>query len=468
MQQKNSILFLIVSLILATSFAAKAQSVVNEVESWRLSKTCDFPDWLELSGHHRSRYETLDGQFRIGYNRGDQILVFRTALKTEIKLDVVEFMAEVMDSRQELADNGTPLGSSIVNTFELLQGCVTINFADILHVGSKSRLQIGRHTMDIGSRRLIARNRFRNTINNFTGINGSWTAASGETVQAFYVLPVNRLPYDRASLLDNDTEFDEEDFDVQFWGLYSEFPDLFSNVTGEFYLFGLHEDDSPKLATRNHNLYTTGFQLYQKPARGQFDFELESVFQTGESRASKAATDTTDLDHFAHFQHIQAGYTFDDPWSPRIALQFDYASGDEDPNDDNNNRFDTLYGARRFDFGPTGIYGSFARSNLISPGYRLIMKPRENLNIMIAHRFYWLTSDRDAWTTSNLRDVTGNSGSYLGNQAEIRIRWDVFSGNLRIETGAAYLSAGEFMENAPNTNGEGHSTYAYLQTIFTF
>jgi hypothetical protein len=195
---------------------------------------------------------------------------------------------------------------------------------------------------------------------------------------------------------------------------------------------------------------------------------LESVFQAGHSRSSTAATDTRDLDHFAHFQHVEAGYTFVAPWSPRLVLQFDYASGDDNPNDDNNNRFDTLFGARRFDFGPTGIYGPFARSNLISPGYRLIMKPQATFEVMFAHRLYWLASDRDAWTTSGVRDSTGKSGSYLGVQPEIQLRWDVLPGNVSLEAGAAYVFSGEFVDDAPNSNDEGDSSYAYVQTVFTF
>jgi len=461
----NQIFIRIASLLLAISFFADVQSAEKELEPWRLSKAFNLPNWLELNGHHRFRYETLDGQFRAARNGGDQIVAFRTALKAKIKLDVIELTAEILDSRQTLADSGTALNSGIVNTVDLLQGNVAIHFANRL---GKGQLQMGRQTMNVGSRRLVARNIFRNTISSFTGINSSWTAASGKMIRAFYVLPVNRLPSDKTSLLDNETKYDKEEFDVQFWGLYSKFPDVFLSLTGELYLFGLHEDDSPDRATRNRNLYTTGFRFYRKPALGQFDFEVESVFQTGQSRASKAAKDTTDLDHFAHFQHIQAGYTFGVPWSPRLILQFDYASGDKNPDDDNNNRFDTLYGARRFEFGPTGVYGPFARSNLISPGYRLIVKPRQNLRMILAHRFYWLASDKDAWTTSGVRDSTGNSGNTIGNQAEIIIRWDLIPSNIRIETGAAHLFAGEFMKNAPNANGEGDASYIYLQTIFTF
>ena len=459
---------LVLALVLTMAVAAEAQTTEGTSRPWRLSEALG-SDWLELSGHHRSRYETLDEQFRGGSSGSDQIWVLRTTLKAETKLDKVELTAEVIDSRQELADDGTPINTGIVNALELLQACVGIDLAGVLPWGGKGKLQVGRHTIDIGSRRLVARNRFRNTINNFTGISGAWTAPSGERVRVFYVLPVSRLPSDRKSLLDNDREFDEEGSEVQFWGLHTALPELLPRSTGEFYLFGLHEDDAPDRPTSNRNLYTMGLRFYRKPAPGQFDFELESVYQTGESRASEADTDRIDLDHFAHFQHVHAGYTFDMPWSPRAVLQFDYASGDRDPNDGDNNRFDTLYGARRFEFGSTGICGAFARSNLISPGGRLIMRLRRNLTVVIADRWYWLASDTDAWTTAKFRDVTGSSGSYLGNQAEVGIRLDMYPRNLRLETGIAHLFAGKFQENAGDADGrDNDTTYAYLQAAFTF
>ena len=440
----------------------------TEQEPWRVSDVLGLPAWFRLSGDHRLRYETLEGQFRTNRQGNEHILVMRTSLQAALTFDRFEFVTEFMDSRQELADRRSPINTTIVNSFELLQSYLAVNFPDVVQEGDTARLQLGRQTMDFGSRRLIARNRFRNTINNFTGINTSWTAASGHTLRAFYFLPVNRLPADTPSLLRNHTEADEEDFDWQFWGVAAEMPQLLPNINGELFLFGMHEDDSPDQATADRTLYTPGFRLYRKPATGQFDAELESVFQAGHSRSSTAATNTTDFDHFAHFQHVEVGYSFAVQWSPRLVVQFDYASGDDNPNDDNNNRFDTLFGARRFDFGPTGIYGSFARSNLISPGYRLFLKPHARFNIMFAHRFYWLAADRDAWTTSGVRDPTGKSGSYLGAQPEIRLQWDILPGNAQLEAGAAYLFSGEFEDGAPNSNGEGDTSYAYVQTVFTF
>lgn len=456
-------------MIFCSGFLTETQSAENLFPLWRLSPALDLPVWLKLGGHQRSRYESLNGQFRAFRKGSDQYFVFRTALMTEITIDGLEFGAEILDSRQSGAANDSTINNSIVNAVELVQGYGAINFDNFLIEDSKSRILIGRHTMDVGSRRLIARNRFRNTTNNFTGINGLLTTSSGKTIRVFYVLPVNRLPWYPESLLHNDIEFDKESFEVQFWGVHAHSPEIFNNITGEFDFFGLFEEDSSDLPTLNRHLYTTGIRLFREPAQNRFDFEVESVLQIGESRFTILSADTNDLDHLAHFQHLEIGYTFNSIYSPRLSVQCDYASGDEDPNDDSNNRFDTLYGARRFDFGPTGIYGPFARSNIFSPGYRFSMNLwYDKLDLRMAHRFYWLASKKDFWYTGGLRDTTGNSGRYIGNQVEIQIQWKVFPGNLIIEIGGAYLFAGEFMENAPNSNGEGDATYGYMQTEFIF
>jgi hypothetical protein len=189
--------------------------------------------------------------------------------------------------------------------------------------------------------------------------------------------------------------------------------------------------------------------------------------QFGESR-STILTNFTDLDHSAYFIHGELGYSWDHPRNPRLLVQYDYASGDEDPFDGNNERFDTLYGARRFDFGPTGIYGPFARANISSIGLRFLFKPKADMTSFVAYRGYWLASDKDAWVTTVVRDRRGETDRYLGSQIEVRFRWELRPGNIQLETGLAHLFTGDFMEDAPNTTSHGDSTYFYSQVSFRF
>ncbi len=95
-------------------------------------------------------------------------------------------------------------------------------------------------------------------------------------------------------------------------------------------------------------------------------------------------------------------------------LEFDYASGDSDPLDQDSGRFDSLYGVTTFEFGPSEIYGVFSRSNLITPGIRVTANPRQNLNLMASYRHFWLAEDTDSWGRTKLQDSSGDTKSYLG------------------------------------------------------
>jgi len=85
---------------------------------------------------------------------------------------------------------------------------------------------------------------------------------------------------------------------------------------------------------------------------------------------------------------------------------------------------------------------------------------------MLTDRFHFLASDKDAWTTSGLFDPNGDAGDYIGNLAEVRLRWDA-TPNLRLEVGAAQLFAGSFIDDAPNATTQGDTSYAYVSTTLS-
>jgi hypothetical protein len=427
------------------------------------------PDWLSLAVQHRTRYETLNSQFRSGSTGSDQVLSLRTLAQATVRLHpIFKIQLELQDSRAKLADSGTALSTGIVNAAELLEANLQWLSKGLFQEDSRSLLRAGRLTMDIGKRHLVARNRFRNAINAFTGVDWMWKAKSGDTVRAFFTLPVNRRPTSQAELLENDAAFDEETFDRVFWGAYFSTPNLPWGDRGEFYLFGLHEDDDPDFLTRNRQLYTPGFRFYREKEKGHLDYEWESILQFGTSRATTAATDTRDLDHFAHFHHVEVGYTFPVAWSPRLVLAFDYASGDADPNDGNHGRFDTLFGAVVFDYGPTSIHRPFVHSNITGHGLKFEIRPHDQVFIYFHYRVFWLASDTDVWVgNSDLQDPTGRSGSYLGNQLFLRGQWQVLA-NLHLESGIAYRIDGDFQKTVPNGPGEGNTLYSYIQTTLMF
>lgn len=437
-------------------------SPISQAKPWRLNEAAGLPDWFSLSGEQRTRFESLDEQFRGSRNGGDQGIFFRTLIKGQIKFDSIKFVGEMIDSRSKLTDSGSPLNTTFVNPTDVLQAYLSFPISNLLSQGSKSELRLGRFTMNLGKRRFVSRNGFRNTINSFTGADWQWASVNKNKIRAFYMLPVQRL-FD-GDPLDNQAAFDKQDEEVSLWGLYYQTAStpwsISTSDTAEVYALGLNENDTPGRATADRDIYTFGFRVFNKPNKQQFDYEIEAAYQFGDSRSSSSST--TDLDHEAHFEHFELGYSFDAVWSPRLIFEYDYATGDNDPNDNENNRFQTLFGSRGFDFGSTSLYGAFARANLSTPGLRLRLKPASNVKSYFTLRGFWLADSNDAWTTARI--TPSDDSSYIGTQLEGHVQWSVLPGNLRLDTGFLHLIAGDVMEDA----GKSSSTYVYTQAILKF
>ncbi|TNF08257.1 MAG: hypothetical protein EP323_01745 [Gammaproteobacteria bacterium] len=226
------------------------------------------------------------------------------------------------------------------------------------------------------------------------------------------------------------------------------------------------EKDSALLPTSNFNISTAGGRIFNTPKRGSFYGDAEGYYQWGASHSSASDSDAKSLDHKAWYLHLGWGYSFDAGMNPRLELLFDYASGDRNPTDGDNNRFHSLYGVTAFEFGPTGIYGAFGRENLKSPGVRLTLAPAKAISMEMTLRHMSLASSKDGWTKAKLRDPSGHSGTDLGDQFEAKVVWDVFPGNLKLMVGFTNLFAGDF---AKNVSGEKFDThYGFLQTVITF
>ena len=236
----------------------------------------------------------------------------------------------------------------------------------------------------------------------------------------------------------------------------------------EFYLFGLHENYTPNFASQNRKLYNPGLRFYRLPQKQRLDYEWESILQFGKSQSSSVLTDNLKLNHFAHFHHVEMGYSFATLWFTHLTLAFDYATGDDNPNDANNDRFDSLFGATVFDYGPTGIHRPFIRSNLFGPAIKFEITPNQQLSTYIHFRSFWLASSKDIWAgNSELRDITGNSSPFLGHQFFLSGKWQAIS-NIFLEGGMVYRMDGDFQKTVPETPRKGNTHYSYFSITLSF
>jgi hypothetical protein len=409
------------------------------------------PEWLDVGLHHRMRYEDLTNNFRKGQPEDVNGGAFRTRLRVGLDWKMFRLFVETQNS-SDVGSSSSLVGTineSLFSSDRLLQAFVAIRLDDLFGSGLRADFHAGRMTFDFGSRRLIARNEYRNTTNTFNGFHWNLMKADAWRVRAFLVTPVA----DTFGVL-------QPVEDTLFWGTqYESRRHPWLNL--DLYYFGI---DGGQTLEEQRTFGTYGMRAFRYAAPGWWDYEIEAAFQQG----TKAGRD-----HLAQFGHVEFGRTFNVAWNPRVAFQYDYASGTADPNGQTSHTFDTLFGARRMEYTPTGIFGPFFRSNISTPGVRLRFQPRDDTRVGLKYRAWYLAQAKDAWVGSGLQDPTGASGNFLGQDVELRVTWQWATDPTLIEfdLGFDYFFKGAYVQRQaeiPGNPSARDSAYFYVQTEMRF
>ena len=418
--------------------------LVKESGSWdrHLHDALGLPAWLDLAVEQRTRFEHLAGPFRPG-EPGSQT---QYPQRTRLRLGVdgpgpLRFLAELQDARTH-ADGPRDFTGGEIDEIDVLQLFLAATGRDLLGTGLRGDVHVGRLTLDVASRRLVARNSFRNTTNAFDGLHVQVGDGAAWRVRAFATRPVVIEP----------GPFDDESGSGQrFWGVAWEDTRLGWLNLDAFYL-GLKD------RTGGRDYTTLGARGFRAPRARQLDWEVELMGQLGKRGAR---------DQRAFAGHAELGFTFAAPSSPRLAAQLDYASGSAAPDGGESGTFDPLFGARRFDLDPTGIYGPFRRSNIVSPGLRLVVSPLPKLKAQLKVRHWELAQARDAFAGTGLQDPTGRAGRNLGQDVELQVQWTPLAW-LVLDAGYDHWFKGSYLERVPGAPSSRDSDYVYVSTQVRF
>ena len=432
---------------------ADAVLILERETKWpRYLKTAmHLPDWVDLGIENRTRFESYDHPWRSTQQNGggqtDSQAVVRSRVRFGLGNGPFRFLFEGQDSRAYWNNaQGDFVNTTTVNEWDIQQLFGSATLDNVGGSGLRTDLHFGRMTLDFGMRRYIARNDFRNTTNAFDGVH--WQIGQDKTwrFRTFLVEPVIR----------DEVKLDEQNAKSIFWGTYAEsqhFPWFNVNL---FY-FGLNDQ---RLQNANlHRTYSTyGLRLFKSPATNEFDYEFEGAIQVGR---------LGNVDHFAYNPNAEAGYTFNLPWTPRFLAQYTYASGTNTPGGSQDGNFDFLFGARNFDLMPTGNFGPFNRSNISSPGWRLIVRPAPGWTVNVKQRFWYLADARGPYAAGLLQDSTGGAGNYLGHDLQLRLQWAV-SSNLDFDAGYDHWFKGSYFDRLPASanlpaGGNKDTDYFYFQ-----
>lgn len=421
---------------------------------------------LSLEGSVRARLEGIDGQFRPKVDENTAFVSFRTLVAAKLDWGNVTVGGELLDARGYGEGHNSSVKASDINAVEPLQLYASYRLRGVFGAKDSLTATAGRFTMTFGAQRLVARADFGNTFPSYLGARIEYRTNKRDDLTLFWTHPHTGLPVAADAIIGNRVELDRMESGTVFYGADGNLGDIGHKISVGGYVYRLAEQDRPSVATRDRRLVTFGARLRRAPAKGKADVEMEGALQRGTARVTTAANDRTTLDVRAGFVHVEGGYTLKSGWTPRFSAFFDYASGDGPGS--HYGRFDSLYGARRTDYGPASLFGPVGLANLISPGVRVEVKPSKRFDLMGSARGLWLADRTDTFAFTSVRDKTGASGRHAGTEFEVRARRTLIPDRLRVELGAAYLAKGRFLTTAPNAPHTGNARYGYADIVLKF
>jgi hypothetical protein len=384
---------------------------------------------IEFGAEHRLRFEFRDDDLRRPVPGADGPFLLRTRAYLGLKeaIDPVRFGIELQDSHR--VNSHFPPDDRDDNAHEILQAFGELHFKEALGDDRPLRLQYGRLAFEYVDRRLISRNQWRNTTNNFQGFRAVLGQRKNDwQLDVFAVQPIERL------LTRPDQPFDGR----WFYGVIGEWRRWSETVTLQPYYLLLDQDGDREQLDRE--IHTLALRGYGNVGESGYDFDVDVAFQFGHDAFQR---------HRALGFAAELGRTFDAKWEPRLSGACGYASGDRNPFDGVNQRFDRLFGFAR----PWSANDYFIWENMVTPRTRLELRPQEKVRLDAGYSVFWLASATDSWVPANRRDPTGQSGTFVGHELDVRLRYNL-TRRLDLTLGYAHFIPGGFTKKT----GRGDDT----------
>ena len=372
-------------------------------------------------------------------------------------------------------------------------------------------VKVGRQELSYGDERLVGAFAWNNIGRVFDGVKVRWQH-EWFTAEAFGTRLV--IPDDNGFNMPSDYE--------TFSGLHLT-TKLVPKNTAELYFFsrnvgranprqfggavlaGGNALDPAPFNFSGRDVYTLGTRWKSNPGDfGNWDYTLEYNFQFGNyindrpdagvaqtvgagTQAGNPANGSPTaprLEHLAMAFTGNIGYTFADVVAtPRLSLEYNYASGDSNPTDGKHGTFDNLYPTNHKFYG----YGDYVSwQNMHNLRLSLTGKPTAQWTLALEGHFFWLADTSDVYynvagipragipgslVTPNVgagyRGVPGFSSS-LGAELNL-VSGYALNKFTSIEAGYSHYFVGKYQQQSfQNVGGAADADWLYLQMVLNF
>jgi hypothetical protein len=431
-------------------------------------------DWLDVGLDFRNRYEYRENDYRFWTDTStasaasngttkyrddpDNLWLLRTRAYVGVHdiLDPLRFAVEFEDARSY---NGLyERSTQDVNEFELIQGYAELYFKNALGHNRPLSIRAGRMHMELLDRRLIGNNQFRNTTNNFEGFRVRFGKKQNDwDLDTFALQPVERRKY----------AFDRPDEDTWIYGAVLSLKQWSDIVTIQPYFLGRKQNGDPANPIAvdrkpDMDIYAPGLRVYGVIPGTGFDFDADLNKQFGRF-GERSGTTQSLRQHDALAYSLELGHTFDHDWKPRVSAYYGYGTGDKQSGDGFNQRFDAFYGFNQ----PWSRNDYFSWDNVHAPKARLEFTPYKDVRIDMGYNAFWQESETGGWNRTALRDRTGQSGSFLGHEFDIRMRHKI---NPYVEWSLSYarFEPGDFTRSFDKDLGPANGPFTSEASNFFY
>lgn len=417
-------------------------------------------NFLDIGFDFRTRFEIRKNDIRRDTLMTDMPILFKTRAYLGIKniIDPFRFAIEYQDASRE---NGFfKEDDRDYNRSEFIQMYAELFFKKALGTDKLGNnrpifLRFGRQHFEFLDKRLIGSNQWRNTTNTFIGFRASLGGEYNDfQVDLLALRPLKRVIH----------EFDRTDFYRDFGAVIGHLRLWSKVITIEPYYLALNQRASLATGFKSKMIHSPGLRLYGIIFKSKFNYDFTGTNQFGNDQG---------LIHKAKMYTAEIGYKFISLKSkPKISVFYGFASGDKDPFDKVNNRFERFYGFSR----PWSSDDYIVPENIITIKMKFEFEPIKGFKIDFGYSMFYLASKTDRFNNflngnSNNRDKFGLSGNKLGHGFDSRFRYSL-SNFFDLNVGYNHFTNGNFVllqQNKALGESKKSSDFIYFElTINVF
>ncbi len=422
---------LLICLCLSLPGAEPVSSALNQ----------ELPEWIRFGGEYRLRLEDPH-HIRFQQDSNDFYALSRLRLNLQLTpAPYLKFFFQTQDARifgNQLVSGAPPNA----NTFDLREAYVEFGDVEKRPVS----LRAGRQELVYGEERLVGASNWSNTARTFDAVR-LVLRHNGYRLDAFAASVV-------VAELDR---FDHHRQGDNLHGLYGSAANWIPKARVEPYFFWrvAPRVRSEAGASGKFDMKTPGIRIAGDLPAG-VDYVTEVAFQFGSYAGDEIRAWAG---HWRASRKLGLGR-----WTPRLRLEYNYATGDRDPHDRKRETFDVLYPTPHDKY---GLADQVGWRNIHHLAASLEAKPNERWTLQAKFHDRWLASARDGLYSASgtllFRDPTGHSGRHVGKEVDLQAIWAP-SRTVQIGTGIGHIFPGEFVRKV--SPGRGY-TWPYIAVTWT-